>query len=577
MAGRGRREQWLAVVEDVVARLGTTTGDRETLALLDDSVAAFVATDLIHRLLVFGDVLVGMDYSGHPGAGLIAGVAICATDQAKGRALLSRSREALAARGDDLGHGYGCFLEGLEDLSEGKVEAAASWWRRSQELLGAEHPVAGFTMAHLALSAYQEGDLRRAIRLAEQALAAAESVRYDRLTVLSSVYVAFFHLWSGELRRADHAIAQGLAASDRIVEPLNRYDTPLLWAVRGALSALRGRPEAAADEYATALDLAQLLLNEWHEAIIRSSRAQFLARESPTQAVLDAQRALTYFEEVGERWWSTWARHGLAATHLDLGDLGAADYHCALLLAGGLNDLERGRALLLRGELDWRLGHADVARGVLQEAVDALSGAGAELWAAQGELLLASVDNRRTSYLLRGADARAGHNRADEGWRRVLRGPGTIEVQVLGRLEVLVDGRRVDFRTRAEAEAVAMLVEAAPGGRSVDLIADRLWPRAGRVQAAHRVDNLLSGIRRALLPTTRIRRENGIVTLDLDPTECDLLEARRLALGGTADRAVAAELLRRPFLGDSPPEWAYEVHDDLARLRLTLQATPTLP
>ena len=473
-----------------MARLETTATEGEALTLLDDSTTAFVATDLIHRLLVFADLLAGLEYSAHPGAGLLAGVAICATDQAKGRAILSRSREAFVARGDDIGHGYGCFLEGLEDLSEGKVEQAASWWRQSRDLLGEDHPVGGFTMAHLALSAYQAGDLRRAVRLAEQALAAAESGRDDRLVVLSSVYVAFFHLWTGELRRADHALVQGLAASDRIVEPLNRYDTPLLWALRGALSALRGQAAAGADEYATAVDLARQLHNEWHEAIIRSSRAQFLAQESPTRAVGDAQQALAYFEEVGERWWSAWARHGLVATHLDLGDLGAADYHCALLLAGELNDLERGRALLLRGELDWRAGQADAARRALQDAVVALSEAGAEFWAAQGELVLASVDNRRTSFLLRSADARAGRNRGDEGWRRLLRGPGSIEVTVLGRFEVLVDATRVDFRTRAEAETVAMLAEAVPGGRSVELIADRLWPGANRSKAAHRVDNL---------------------------------------------------------------------------------------
>lgn len=557
-----------------MARFETAVSEGEALALLDDSVSAFVSTDLIHRLLVFTDLLLELDYSGHPGAGLLAGVAICATDQARGRAILSRSREEFAVRGDAVGHGYGCFLEGLEDLSEGKVEEAASWWRQSQSLLGEDHPVAGFTMAHLALAAYQSGDLRRAIRLAEQALAAAESVRDDRLVVLSSVYVAFFHLWTGDLRRADQAIIDGLAASDRIAQPLNRYDTPLLWALRGALNALRGQPEAGTEDYATAIDLARELRNEWHEAIIRSSRAQFLARESPSTAVNDAQRALAYFEEVGERWWSTWARLGLVATHLDLGDLGAADYHCALLLAGELNDLERGRALLVRGELDWRLGHVEEARRALEDAVAALSDAGAEFWAAHGELVLASVDNRRTSYLLRRADARAGHNRGDEGWRRLLRGPGAIEVKVLGCLEVRVDARRVDFRTRAEAETVAMLAEAAPGGRSVELIADRLWPGAGRVQAAHRVDNLLSGIRRALLPTTRIRRDNGIVTLDLEPSECDLLEARRLALGSVADRSDAAERLRLPFLGDSPPDWAYEVHDDLALLRATLQPTP---
>lgn len=67
------------------------------------------------------------------------------------------------------------------------------------------------------------------------------------------------------------------------------------------------------------------------------------------------------------------------------------------------------------------------------------------------------------------------------------------------------------------------------------------------------------------------------MTLDLDATECDLLEARRLALGDAGDRAAAAERLRLPFLGDSPPDWAYEVHDDLARLRVGLLSSVTTP
>ncbi len=154
----------------------------------------------------------------------------------------------------------------------------------------------------------------------------------------------------------------------------------------------------------------------------------------------------------------------------------------------------------------------------------------------------------------------------------MLRGAGTLEVRVLGGLEVHVNGALVAFKTRAEAEVVAMLVEAAPGARSAELIADRLWPTANGEQSAHRLDNLLSNLRRSLLPTTRLRRDRGALRLELEPDECDLLRARLDATGDAADRAAAAERLRQPFLGDSPPEWAYEVQDDLFRLRSDLLA-----
>lgn len=563
---------WEEVVEHVVARLAEGVPDDQLLDLLEDATAAFVSTDLIHRLVPHAPRLLSLTYDAHPGAGLTAGVAICAIDRPSGRRLLTTSREAFACAGDDVGHGYGCFLEGLEDLGEGNLDGASAWWQRSRDLLGREHAIDGFTMAHLALGAYQGGDLARALTLAEAALAAAEQRRDDRLEMISALYVGFFRLWTGDFSRVEQAVSHGLAASDRIAEPLNRYDTPLLWATRGALASLRGQFDEADAAFEAGLDLAALLHNEWHEAIVRSVRAEFLSAQDPIRAITDAQRALTYFEHVGEAWWSSWARQSMAATHLHLGDLGAAEYHCDVLFAGAQSTLERGRALLVLGEIEARTDRSVEARQHLSDAIKSLECAGAAFWAAQAELLLATVDSRRASYLCRSAEGRAGRNRNDVAWKRMLRGAGTLEVRVLGGLEVHVNGALVAFKTRAEAEVVAMLVEAAPGARSAELIADRLWPTANGEQSAHRLDNLLSNLRRSLLPTTRLRRDRGALRLELEPDECDLLRARLDATGDAADRAAAAERLRQPFLGDSPPEWAYEVQDDLFRLRSDLLA-----
>lgn len=564
--------EWEAVVERVIQCFAAAASDDDVLVALDRATAAFVSTDLIHRLVPFADRLRGLSYEDHPGAGLSAGVAICAVDRVVGRRTLSAARVRFAQDGDPVGEGYGCFLEGLEDLGEGNLSGATEWWQRSRQLLGPEHAVESFTMAHLALGAYQEGDLARALVLAEESLGAAEHGRNHRLEAISALYVGFFRLWTGDFARVQRAVEQGLAASERIVEPLNRYDAPLIWAVAGALASLRGEPQEAETAFATGLQDAAALHNEWHGAILRSVRAQFAAREDPVRAIADAKSALDYFERVGERWWSSWARHSLAATHLDLGDLAAAAYHCRRVLEADQSDLERGRALLVQGQVDARSGNEADAKANLDEAIAALDAAGAAFWVAQAELVLASVDNRRASYLQRSAQARAGRNRDDPGWIRMLRGPGSLEVRVLGGLEACIDGHRVSFKTRAEAEALAMLVEAAPGGRSAALIADRLWPEANGEQATHRLDNLLSSLRQSLLPTMRLRREHGMVRLELAPEECDLLQVRQNATGNSSQRAAAADRLRQLFLGDSPPEWAYPVQDDLERLRHRLLA-----
>ena len=67
---------------------------------------------------------------------------------------------ALAAAGDVVGEGYGCFLEGLGDLGEGRLASAVVWWDRSRDLLGADHPIEGFNLANRSLGAYQGGDLQ---------------------------------------------------------------------------------------------------------------------------------------------------------------------------------------------------------------------------------------------------------------------------------------------------------------------------------------------------------------------------------------------------------------------------------
>lgn len=557
MAVRGEaNETPEAIVDATMRAIEAGASGAGLVAMLDERCDAFVTTDLIHRLVPFARRLQGLDFSSRPRGGVVAGVALCAIDRPAGRRLITGSREALADAGDAEGEGFGCFLEGLEDLGEGRLDSAVAWWDRSRDLLGPDHPIEGFTMANRSLGAYQAGSLVEAVALAERALASAELRGDARQEAIAGIYVSFFRIWTGDFARADLAGGQAQRALDRLPET-DRYDAPLVWAQLGAVAGLRGQRDAAASAFAAAVATAARFQNEWHDAMVRSGRAEFLTTADPLEALADVRRALDYFERVDEQWWANWARQALAVTHLRLGDLAAADATCRVLLGNDLNELEHGRALLVHGELAARAGNAADAIERLTAAADLLGHAGADFWAARAEILAAGVDRRRSTFLVRSAERRAGSRRGDPAWSRMLAGPGALRIDVLGGVSVTIDGRPVTFTTHAEEEALAMLVAAWPRGVRAELIADRLWPQATGDKAVHRCDNLLSSLRGALLPTTRIRRAKGVVSIDLWPHECDLLELR----AGTGETASARGA--EPFLGDAPPQWAVAVQVDL--------------
>ena len=116
-------------------------------------------------------------------------------------------------------------------------------------------------------------------------------------------------------------------------------------------------------------------------------------------------------------------------------------------------------------------------------------------------------------------------------------------------------------------------------------IGDRLWPDDDPTKVSHRVDNLMSSLRRSLLPTSRLRREGGLVELDFDADECDLTntvaEARAVLQAdlSAVDRARAgdvADRLRRGLLGSLQAPWStleQERLDDLADQVLRRTAT----
>jgi hypothetical protein len=340
-------------------------------------------------------------------------------------------------------------------------------------------------------------------------------------------------------------------------ESLDRYEEPLAHLALGAVEYLRGHVDKGEVSFAAALDTADRMRNEWYRAIVLTARAEVSSTVDPPRALRDARAALDYYERVGEEWWAHWALEAYVVAQRENGDLNASVAAARELLHRVDNPLERGRALLEFATSLARLGgHDDAVSESLAAASELLEGAGARYLAARAQLQLASVRKGRAAYLVRDARRRAGSDADDPAWRRLLNG-APMRVRLLGIPVVRVDGIDIRLRTRHELEALAMLALAGDGGCSAERMCDALWPEANRDQSSHRLDGLLSTLRQALLPATRLERAHGVVRLDLDDHECDV-RAAIAALAVDARREDAITELTLPLLGGSNREWVVD-------------------
>ncbi len=412
-------ERQTQIVGRLVEQLGASVDDARLLDLLDDAALPLIQTDLVHRLVPHARRLLGLDYDGHPWAGLVGGVALCSIDRKLGRAVLRHARETFEGTDDAVGNGYACFLEGLENLGEGKIGTASDWWRRSREFLDGEGPVDGMALAHLALGAYGEGDLCRAEHLARESLTSARQRGNDRVIGIACMYLAFVRIHAGEFAAADAAIAEGIAGLERIADPVNRYELPMLLAAQACVAALRGTSELAEQIWDDALASAALIENRWYEAITRVVRADCTCRSNPRRAVEDARCALDYFSWAGEEWWVHWARTALIAGHRSSGALATAAELSRRLLEAPLTPLERGRALAAYGETLWYLDDP-TAIAVLEAGIAELDRAGGSYWAAGADMVLAVVEPSRSEASTAGIRRRAGDAIGDPAWAALL-------------------------------------------------------------------------------------------------------------------------------------------------------------
>ncbi len=578
-------------VTSALLGLARARSDNDVLEALDETAEAIVAADLTHRFIGFADQLRTINFDHHPWAALPAGVALCPTAPEQGRRVLERAITDFEALGDDRGLGLACFVLGNEELAWGRVREADELWQRAHALLDGTTPADGLALAHRALAAYMDGQLLGAFRLAEEALHAARMQRNVRAEATAAVYVGFLCWWVGDFAGLHRAMESADVALAAIEDPLDRYELPLAILGHAVIAVARGALTEGDALFDTAIDVATSMENAWYVAILRTIRAELLARVDLTRALADAQAALKHFRDAGETWWSYWALLSLAVVQREAGLLHAARNAIDEVLASDLNAFERGRALLAAGEIAAAAGERDRAARELSAAVEALAAVGADFWAARAEVALAGIDTKRTAYLLRSATRRAGTNHADLGWRRVLRGSATVHIQVLGSPEVRINGLVAGIHTELDLKAVCVLTVAGPSGMHAAQLAETLWPGTDASEVSHRLDVLLSGIRQKMLPAARLIRKRGVVSLDVDDDECDLrtlmAEGQAALRAGSTRSSDEVERISRglavPVCGGGIDEWVVDQQQQVDALRSAFEqrfaapARPTTP
>ncbi|MFI1617687.1 AfsR/SARP family transcriptional regulator [Streptomyces lydicus] len=107
----------------------------------------------------------------------------------------------------------------------------------------------------------------------------------------------------------------------------------------------------------------------------------------------------------------------------------------------------------------------------------------------------------------------------------------TVEFRVLGEVEVLVDGSRVDLGPARQQRVLAALLIGANQAVTVDQLVERVWGEDAPQRARSTLYSYLSRLRHALRPAeeaARIARRSGRYQLTVDPMAADLHRFRAL-------------------------------------------------
>ncbi|WFP74625.1 BTAD domain-containing putative transcriptional regulator [Mesorhizobium sp. WSM4906] len=136
-----------------------------------------------------------------------------------------------------------------------------------------------------------------------------------------------------------------------------------------------------------------------------------------------------------------------------------------------------------------------------------------------------------------------------------------MRIRLLGGLEVTsADGQPIRFATRKSGLLFAALVLAGRRGHHRERLAEGFWPGRGDAQSRNSLRQALADIRRwfpaAGSAAISVEGDQEAVALTAGPDEADIwLFERKLAEGGAADLAFAAELYRGDVLaGEAIPD-----------------------
>jgi tetratricopeptide (TPR) repeat protein len=487
-------------------------------------------------------------------------------------ALAERALELFRQRGDRRGEGYALYTLGNQAVSRGELPEAGELWEAGRQLLGAESAAYAQALCNSSLGAYGSGDLRRAVVLAEQGLAASVQGGWHRAAGAARVYLAGYQLWTGDFARAESALDLADESFQAVTDPAERYEWPLGQALGGVLAALRGHRVPAEARFSDALRAADAVDAAWIRNLVLVLRAEHTAGWAPQRSLVEAQSARAELEKHDDDWWAGVARLATGVALTQCGNhTAAANVFEEALSSGTLIPLERARCSLLLGEAllraapapDRRVGRppdGDRAVRLLRDARDRLEAAGARFWATRACAALALVDTSAGVRHWQRAHDLAGD---DPAFERLLRGDVALRVEMLGRARVVVGGRAVSFPTRHALHLVLALAAAGGGGLSAETLHTWLWPDADRTTGARRLKTVLWQARRGLgAAAGRLRRQGVRTTLSLVAGECDLADAIAAAEALLASPAPPAHSVAEAGIRLSRPVMAGEEHAD---------------
>lgn len=428
-------------------------------------------------------------------------------------------------------------------------------------------------------------DLDTALDAVEEIQAVAQADRHLVIEACALVHAAWTHLLRGDFPSAEFCLDRAEDAFAEVGDD-GLWERALVPACRGALEAWRGSDGAgrhfdlAAEVTATATPAgvrvaAALRADTLANPIPPPDRPSGSGR--PGVAPGSAAAAATGSGgnatkgAVDVAWAIVWARRGLALAALAAGELDEAAHHIDALLAADdvdsppLNAIERGRSLVVQGEVQLRRGDPRAVI-TLREAADLLEPRVARYPATRALLLLAEADPEAAADALRRARTLSS---ADSAFRRLWELRPMLHIEVLGGQAVRLGDDALALSKNA-AQLVHLLAFAGPYGRHWEAVADRIWPHVvDNAKAASNVTSLTRNTRARLgAEAWRLRREGSMLFFDLDYAGLDLADAVATAewcLGTEPPRAPdrlarALELLRRPVLpmwADSP--WVREI------------------